>query len=448
MAWNIGASDVANAMGTSVGSGALSLRQAVLLAAFFEFLGASLCGNEVIYTLHQNIIDLSAFQSQAALIAIGMNASLLAAGIWLQTASYFGWPVSTTHTIVGAMAGFGFLLQGTKIIQWKTLLAISSTWILSPLVGAFLSFLLFYFLRTYVLSAEHPLKQAKKWIPRLFALFVLCIYLIFSLRYPISLASMIGGSGGAACLAYIGCLFFLKRQSHFSSHEKDHNKELCEQINLHLENALASLQLAKEIAPSRQWIHALHPKIEALERIRKELKKEKPLEEHALVEKAFSYMQIASASLMAFSHGANDVANAAGPLLISLRVMEGHTNRSLSVKWVLIWCATGIVFGLALWGWRVIHTVGKKITELTPSRGFSAEFGCALTVMLASQLRMPISTTHTLIGSLLGIGLARGSGNLNLKTLKGIFLSWSITVPAGTILCWIIFYAIKPFFLG
>ncbi|WP_108623950.1 inorganic phosphate transporter [Candidatus Similichlamydia epinepheli] len=163
------------------------------------------------------------------------------------------------------------------------------------------------------------------------------------------------------------------------------------------------------------------------------------------LEKNFSYLQIASAALMAFAHGSNDIANAAGPLLLGIKaIYHPSYEHSILVNFILLWTSIGMIVGLATWGWRVIQTVGKKITELTPSRGFAAELGCAITVLIASQLQMPISTTHTLIGSLIGIGLARGTGNLNIRTIQGIFLSWIITIPTGAILCWLIFYMIKP----
>ncbi|WP_108624175.1 inorganic phosphate transporter [Candidatus Similichlamydia epinepheli] len=454
MAWNIGASDIANAMGTSVGAKALSLRQAVLIAAGFEFLGAFLCGHEVIQTLNYGIINLESLQTESTILAIGMNSSLLAAGIWLQIASYFGWPVSTTHTIVGALTGFGLFLKGKEAIQWSTLLAISSFWVFSPILGAILSFLLFAFFRIAILKAKHPLKQAERWVPLLCSLFALCAISILTIRLPSLPSSFMVGAVAISVLSYLGSYVIIKRKRRKPPIKcTQEDMEINIQIQNHVETAINTLQEAKELSTKREWVHELHQRTESLEQLKSKIisqrTKHSSGQEEFLVEQDFSFLQISSAALMAFAHGSNDIANAAGPLLLGIKsIYQPSYGHDTLVNFILLWTSIGMIVGLATWGWRVIQTVGKKITELTPSRGFAAELGCAVTVLIASKLQMPISTTHTLIGSLIGIGLARGAGNLNVKTIQGIFLSWIVTIPTGAVLCWLIFYLIKPTLLS
>lgn len=386
MAWNIGANDVANAMGTSVGSGALTLKKALIIAGILEFCGAFFIGAHVSETIECGIVNPDFFQDKPMVLVFGMLSALLAAGVWLQIASYYGWPVSTTHSVVGAVVGFGIVLGGVGSICWGSLLSIVLSWIISPLIGGVLSYSLFKFLRKKIINTSDPIKAASKIAP----------FLVFSVFVILSLVVFYQG------LKHLNLDFSLAQSLGLA-------------LTIGLVTAIASRFLLKELP----------------------------------VEKIFTYLQILSACCMAFAHGANDVSNAIGPLAAIISVLKnGVVTLNAAVPlWVLALGGVGIVVGLGTWGWRVIETVGKKITELTPSRGFAAEFGASVTILLASRLGLPVSTTHTLIGAILGVGLVRGVEALNIKTIKQIVMSWVITVPVGAILA-IIFYFLFSFLFG
>ncbi len=381
-AWNIGANDVSNAMGTSVGSKALTIRQAVIIAAIFEFCGALLFGSHVSETLQQGIIKSTVFADDPRILVDGMLAALLASGIWLQLATYLGLPVSTTHAIVGAIVGFGAVVGGVDAIYWNEVLSIAASWVVSPLLGALCGFVLFSVLRKRIFYSSEPLKAAISAFPWI----VSALFTIFAL---------VGIWKGAGC------------------------------IHIILGALLLGIATYLFLRMKKFTGNGLH-------------------EEFQIVEKLFASLQIVTACLMAFSHGANDVANAIGPLAAIITIIE--TN-SVSFSphiptWILALGGLGIVLGLATWGWRVIETIGKKITELTPSRGFSAEFAAALTVLLASRFGFPISTTHTLVGAVLGVGLAGGIATLNLRMIRDIALAWIVTIPAGALLSILCYYLI------
>jgi len=381
MAWNIGANDVANAMGTSVGSGALTLKRAIIVAALFEFLGAVLVGSHVTKTISKGIVDPVFFANIPKEFIIGMLSTLISAGLWLQIATYMGLPVSTTHSIVGAVVGFGLIARGIKAIIWKKLINVVASWILSPVLGAIISFFLFRMISKRIFESDNPLKATRKNAP----LLVLVLFFILTLSFT--------------CKGL---------------------KNL--HLNLHLWRAsFIALTVGVVGAACTSFLMGNH-RVQPSAKIRERLKG---------VEEIFAYLQVATACYMAFAHGANDVANATGPLagvVATLRfsVVKGSVTVPL---WVLFLGGAGIVIGLATWGYRVIETVGRKITDITPTRGFCAEFGCATTVLLCSKLGLPISTTHTLVGSVVGVGLARGIGALNLRILKDIIISWIITLP-------------------
>ncbi|MBA3237656.1 MAG: inorganic phosphate transporter [Parachlamydiaceae bacterium] len=457
MAWNIGANDVANAMGTSVGSGALTLRQAVIVAAFLEFGGAFFFGSHVSETIQRGIIDVGSFASEPMLLVYGMFSALIAAGVWLQLASYYGWPVSTTHTIVGAVVGFGLVCGGVDSIQWGNVSFIVTSWIISPLLGALFSFGIFTLLRRFIFYTPDPLDAAKKLTPYLVFMVVtlLSLILIFSglknldLGWTFPQAFLL-----SLLLGLIGSIIgwvLVKRipSANPTLFQKFDNKSAA----IHeLENAQHHLMQAG-IAFSHEIQGKFSTMVEEIEHYKPFIKMDEKSvsaeSQYGAVEKIFGYLQIMSACLMAFAHGANDVANAIGPLAAALAILSTGSVESIAPipTWVLALGGFGIVIGLATWGWRVIETIGKKITELTPTRGFAAEFGAATTIVIASQLGMPISTTHTLVGSVLGIGLARGIGALNLTMTRDIFISWLVTVPAGAVVTIIFFYVLKTLFL-
>lgn len=396
MAWSIGANDVANAMGTSVGSGALSLKRAVIIAALLEFSGAFFFGSHVSETVQKGIINPEIFASHPLWFVYGMLASLIGVGIWLQLATWFGWPVSTTHSIVGALVGFGAFVGGFDAVYWENIFFIIISWILSPLCGALLGFLFFMILRKHIFYSRLPLEAAKKGMPFLYFIVVttLSLLLLFNGLENLHLDLSLGNALLLSLLIGCGAALITYRQM----------------------QKIAPIVETEDFARSG--------------------------EEFNYIEKMFGTLQILSACLMAFAHGANDVANAIGPLSAAILVLrQGTIAVTAEVPtWALALGGTGIVIGLATWGWRVIETIGKKLTELTPTRGFAAEFAAALTILIASRLGMPISTTHTLVGAVVGVGLARGLEALNLTTTRDILLSWLVTVPAGALLTMGVFW--------
>jgi len=464
MAWSIGANDVANAMGTSVGSGALTLKKAVIIASILEFSGAFFVGGHVSETIRKGIIDPSIFASSPDIFIYGMLAALLTAAIWLQLASYFGWPVSTTHSIVGSILGFGLLIGGFHAIKWAKVVSITLSWVISPILSAIISFIIFNILRYKVYYQEDPIESTRKIIPYLIfsVFFVLTLVLVFKGLKNLHLnlnffQAIIVSSIVGLITAFIGK--YLIRNLSRNNKENNNNKIVQKtytpsaRLKFNLLRAQARLERAYSLAPE-EIKHQILETLESLKKINYSYKIDldesiiHKKQDIAVVERIFGYLQILSASFVAFAHGANDVANAVGPLAAIISVMKtGIVSLKAPVpSWILMLGGLGIVIGLATWGWRVMQTIGEKITELTPTRGFSAEFGAAITILLASKLGIPISTTHTLVGAVLGVGMARGFTALNLNVLRNIVLSWIITIPVGAIGVIIIFYILKFIF--
>lgn len=399
MAWGIGANDVSNAMGTSVGSKAITIKQAIIIAAIFEFAGAFVAGGEVTNTIRQSIVDPAQLDSHADLYVIGMLASLLSAAIWLFLASTFGWPVSTTHTIVGAIVGFGAVNIGVDAVQWGRVTSIVLSWALSPLVGAALAFLLFLSVQKLIFNTKNPINSAKRVVP----------YYIAIVAWIIALLSV-------RKIKFIGITLSIP----------------------------ASLLCATGFAFIIFWVGRF-----CINRLKLDPKADVSFH-YTNVEKIFSILMLFTACAMAFAHGSNDVSNAIGPVAAVAAYVENAGNPSdafIIPLWVLLLGAGGIVVGLATYGHKVIATIGSGITELTPSRGFSATLATATTIVLATATGIPLSTTHTLVGAILGIGLARGIHALNLNVVRSIFLSWIITLPAGAMLSIILCYALQHIFL-
>ncbi|KAF7124634.1 hypothetical protein RHSIM_Rhsim12G0110200 [Rhododendron simsii] len=407
MAWNIGANDVANAMGTSVGSGALTLQQAVLTAAVLEFSGAFLMGTHVTSTMQKGIIVATVFQGKDMLLFAGLLSSLAAAGTWLQVASYYGWPVSTTHCIIGSMVGFGLVYGGPGAVFWSSLARVTSSWVISPVMGALVSFLVYKFIRRFVYSAPNPGQAAAAAAP--IAVFVGVTGISFaafplSKTLPLALLQALSCGTAAAFLVnrtirrQLGHLLLLNSPNPSST--QPHNPAQPKPIGLLTDVA--------------------GPKGAQLE----------------IVYGVFGYMQVMSACFMSFAHGGNDVSNAIGPLAAALAILQGGTGGAEIVipHDVLAWGGFGIVAGLTMWGYRVIATIGKKITELTPTRGFAAEFAAASVVLFASKLGLPISATHTLVGAVMGVGFARGLNSVRAETVREIVASWIVTIPVGAFL--------------
>ena len=366
MAWAIGANDVANAMGTSVGSGALTVWGAILVAAIFEFAGAFFAGGHVTDTVRKGMLDVSLVDRDQ--LIYGMLGSLAAAGTLLVGATRFGLPVSTTHAIVGAIVGFGVVSVGPEVVNWGKIGQIVLSWLTSPLIAGVFAFVIFQITRAKVLDTNDPVAQIRKLGPIFFFLvfFIIGLVTLFKGLKPLKLnLELTEALMGSILLGFIGAgvgVFFIRRV---------------------------------------------------------ELGQEDPKHRFSRVEKIFVVLQILTACAIAFAHGSNDVANAIGPLAaISSAISGADLGGKASVSpWMLAIGGIGIVFGLATWGYRVMETVGKRITELTPSRGFAAQLAAATTIVVASRLGIPVSTTHTLVGAVLGVGLARGISALDIRAV-------------------------------
>jgi PiT family inorganic phosphate transporter len=398
MAWGIGANDVANAMATSVGSKALTIKQAILVAAVFEFAGAFLAGGQVTATIRNGIIDASSVESNPELLIFGMLAALLAAAVWLLIASRKGWPVSTTHSIVGAIVGFAVVGIGVESVHWSKVGTIAASWVVSPMLSGFLAFFIFMSVQKLILGTKNPLANARKYVP----------FYIFAVGFILALVTMLKG------LKHIGLDL-----SYFQS------------VMIAIISGIVTMSIG----------------IFAIKRIKIDPRLDTDFR-FTNVERIFGVLMVFTACGMAFAHGSNDVANAVGPVAAIVSIVKTGVvaQKSPLATWILLLGAIGIVLGLATYGWRVIRTVGKNITELTPSRGFAAELAAASTVVIASGTGLPISTTHTLVGAVLGVGIARGIGALNLRVVRNIMLSWIVTLPAGGILAILFFFLLKGIF--
>ena len=380
-AYGVGANDVANAMGTSVGSKVLTIKQAVLVAAVFEFLGAFLAGGGVTQTIRKGVIDPALFDGNLEVLIYGMISALFAAGTWLLVASLRGWPVSTTHTIVGAIVGFGIYALGLNEINWTVVGNIGLSWITSPLSSALVAGLFYYICKTYIIDNDSRFKGL-----------IIRIY-IFLAGFAIALITVTKGLKN-----------IFKQQELFVSFQ--------ESVFI---SAIAALLFT--------FIFYYFSKAK--------------LKQSVNTESQFAYLMIFTSCAVAFAHGSNDVANAIGPLAAINQATNQLLNQPYTLEtplWILFLGATGIVIGLATLGYRVMKTIGENIVKLTPSKGFSAQLAAALTVVIASQLDMPVSTTHTLVGAVIGIGLVEGASTINFNSVRTIVLSWVITLPAGALL--------------
>lgn len=382
-----------------------------------------------------------------------MLASLLAGGVWLQIASYYGWPVSTTHAIVGALIGFGAIVGGLDAIYWTNVAFIVSSWVLSPFMGGIISYLIFSALRKRIFYTDDPLASTQKIIPLLaFGLALILtlilsydglekIYAEFALPIALILSLLIGA------LSYIVSYFLVNRVKRLPQVVRS-VPNYCPELGVALDKAKKHLLSAQGLTEG-ELQYEVTLALEEVQSLSESLKHRDSLatnsSEFVQVEKIFGYLQVVSACLMAFAHGANDVANAIGPLAAAINVLKTGvvSTQAYIPTWTLALGGIGIVVGLATWGWRVIETIGKKITELTPTRGFAAEFGAAITIVLASRLGMPISSTHTLVGSVIGVGLARGIEALDLRTTRDIVISWFMTVPAGAAIAVAFYYLLS-----
>ncbi|MDO6619716.1 MULTISPECIES: inorganic phosphate transporter [unclassified Shewanella] len=399
MAWGIGANDVANAMGTSVGSNAITIKQAIIIAMIFEFAGAYLAGGEVTSTIRKGIIDASYFVDSPELLVYGMIGSLLAAGIWLILASALGWPVSTTHSIIGAIVGFAAVGVSVDSVEWGKVVGIVGSWVVTPAISGFIAFMIFQSVQKLIFNTDDPLANAKRYVP---------FYMAFA-GFVMSLVTITKG------LKHVGL--------HFSTAEAYGLAAIVAVvIGIFGKIMIGRLNMSTDV--NRQT-------------------------EYANVEKVFAILMVVTACCMAFAHGSNDVANAIGPLAAVVSVVNSGGeigSKAALAWWILPLGAVGIVMGLAIFGKRVMQTIGKNITHLTPSRGFAAELAAASTVVIASGTGLPISTTQTLVGAVLGVGMARGIAAINIGVVRNIVVSWVVTLPAGAALSILFFFTIKGIF--
>ena len=392
MAWAIGANDVANSMGTSVGAGAVTVGGAIVIAGVFEFLGAFLAGGEVTSTIRKSIIDAESLQHDPDLLVFGMLSALLAAAVWLTIASRFGWPVSTTHSIIGAIIGFAMVAIGFEAVHWEEVVTIAASWVVTPILAGAISYLLVLSVQRLIFNKDDPVVYARRYVPvYIFAAVLMTSIVTFvkglkhvglDLSTPVAILYSVLFAAVIACIGRV----VINRVS-FESHTGGQSR-------------------------------------------------------FTNVEKVFGVLMIVTASGMAFAHGSNDVANAIGPVaaIVSVVTTGEVSHESTVPPWVLLIGAAGIVVGLATFGYRVMATIGRKITELTPSRGFATEFAAASTVVAASGTGLPVSTTQTLVGAVLGVGLARGTGAIDFGVVRTIFVSWIVTLPAGAVLAAAFYY--------
>ncbi len=407
LACNLGANDVANAMGTSVGSKAVTLRQALVIAGVLEFTGAVLFGHAVTETLATEIVNPALFTIEPQVLLIGMVCVLLSCGIWLQIATARGLPVSSSHAVVGAIAGFSYVAIGIQAIDWSSIRMITVAWIVTPFVSGTIAALFYSLVKRLILEQSDPLKQLNEWIPWLSSalLGVFGIIVLPTLSQPV--------------------YAFLKQRVHIDIPAHD--------IPIAI-GAIAAVGLT-----TISWQQLKNAKQE-------NINLPTPL---LLVEKQLAKFQLLSACFVAFAHGSNDVGNAIAPL-----AMIAYINRTGTVPlngitipiWILLVGGAGIVTGLAIWGKKVIATIGENIISLKPSGGFCAELATATTILLASKLGLPVSTSHALVGGVVGIGLVQDSKSIQFKTLQGIAGAWLVTIPISAGLGASVFAIARSFF--
>ena len=397
MAWSIGSNDVANSMATSVGSKAITFRQAVIIASVLNVCGAVFVGSHVAETVKSGIIKFgSAVASMdpnvANALILGFFASLLAAAIWVTLSTWKEMPISTTHSIVGALVGFGLIQWGVHCVDWGKLGFVAASWVLSPVVGCIIAFFVFKVIVKMIFAKEEPVHSAKVVGP-----FII---------------------GATAFLISAALLLKTQLSIRLGISEISHVLLICTVILIIV--TMISLFLLRKI-------------------------RAKGLEDYATVEGIFGKLQVITACYMAFSHGANDVANAIGPVAGIIGIAEsGSLGLTAEVPyWLLAVGGIGIAVGCLTWGRRVMRTVGGKITHLTHTRGFSVEFAAATTVLTASKLGLPVSTSHTVVGAVIGVGLARGLDAVDMSVIKKIFTSWILTVPVAAATSALIFVILK-----
>lgn len=399
MTWGVGANDLANIMSTTMGSKALSVRQAMVIAVIFEFAGALLGGGHVTNTIRSGIINSELLSHTPYILIYCMLSVLLAGAVWMLFASYIGMPVSITNAIVGSLVGLGTVALGVHAIHWGKVIAIAISWVSSPTIACFVAYFIFFTIKKNIFNAKSPAKNAR----RLFPIYFFLVGIV------------------------LGDMTILKGLTHFHV-----QLTVLESIGTVLLSALGITCIGNFLILKIDY----DPQT-------------KRFKQHLYVEKVFSILMAFTACAMIFAHGSNDVAIAMGPVaaIISIVHHGGHIIGN-SPSWVLWFGYLGVVTGLMMYGRKVIITVGQNITDLTPSRAFAATLAGAGTVIVSTSTGIPVSATQTLVGGVLGVGLARGIGALNMKTIRNILLSWFITIPAAAGLAILFFYILKDTFGG
>lgn len=399
MTWGIGANDLANIMSTAMGSRALTVKQAMVIAIVFEIAGAFLGGNEVSDTVRGGILDVQDFINLPHILIYGMLSVLLAGAVWITIASFLGMPVSITNAIVGGMVGVGSIMLGLDAVNWQTVSYIAVSWICSPALAGVTAFLLFISIRGLILGAENPFNAAKVFVP---------IYLV-----------LVG--------IILACMTSLKALNHFH-------------INISFSYKIVVVCVTVVVVFCIGLL--------AMKPLRSKAANENRHLQFVYIEGMFSVLMAFTACAMVFAHGSNDVAIAVGPVagVISL-VKSGHTmHDGFLLSSIMLLGCLGVVLGLFMYGRRVIATVGSAITTLTPSRAFAATLAAASTVVVSTSTGIPVSATQTLVGAVFGVGLARGIDALNLNVIRNIFMSWIVTIPASAALATLFFYILKLIF--
>ncbi len=399
MTWGIGANDVANAMGPAVGSGAITMTVALVIAGVFEMAGAVIAGGEVTSTVRSNIVSIDAFASAPGQLALGMLSALLSAGIWLLVASAYGWPISTTHSIVGSIIGFALVAAGASAVNWTKVAEIAASWVISPLLGGVIALLLQLSIRQLILKNTQPVAAARLWGP----------FYVFLVGFIVSLITLFKG------LRHLNLDLSVTASFSWA-------------LAIGIVTAVAGWGMIRQVRVNDTDSHDVNI---------------------ARVERIFTPMMIFTACAMAFAHGSNDVANGVGPLAAVVAIVRsgGEVTASAGLPvWILALGGIGIVVGLWTYGRRVMQTIGKNITPLTPNRGFCVTLAASATVVLASRTGLPVSTTHIAVGSVVGVGLARAVDEVNLRLFLGIVVSWLLTLPLAGGLAALIYLVLRSIF--
>ena len=453
-AWGIGANDCANSFATSVGAKVLSLRSAVIIAAIFEFSGAVLMGSHVTDTVRKSIVDIEIFNDNPGALMYGMLCADLSSAIWLTLATYLKYPVSTTHSIIGAIVGFSMAYGGSGAVDWEKIGFIVLSWVVSPLLAGIMAFTIYYFLQRYVFISDKSFQYTLVLFPVLtfFTFFINVLFIIYKGSPNLNLDELefwkcflisFGISTFTALLAQYAYIPYIKRKLN------NKNKHVIEngiRTKSYIEATSLEERNTDDLEESSNYIYdktkSIEFNISEAKEYTTKLEQTKKINdiyshhENAIKidkesDELCSWIQIITACFSSFAHGSNDVANAIAPLATIFSIYKNGYLLDTAVVpiWILVIGAVGIVIGLSTWGYKIIDRIGSELTKITPSRGFVVELSAATTVIIASRAEIPVSTTHCQVGSILGCGLTSGFKNIKWSLVKGILFSWLVTLP-------------------